>query len=273
MITPTFSEHVTLGDVPLSCPAWEATDLSSLWETASYRGGDIVVPYAPGVRAGRRVVESRRVVIPVTVFGTHDPEGTPYADARAGLRANIDRLALLMRPTDTSLVLHLPDGSTRRATALPMGAIQLDPIGPAATKVVLDLLLPEGLWRSSTATTTTSSSVSAGATGTLTVPNAGTAEQWSSTLTLSGTATAVTIVNTSFAGPPTLTVTTNLASGNVVINTETYTALRGSTSVAGSLTPSGHPCWLPLAPGNNAVTIAPTGGTCTLSIVHYAPYL
>lgn len=269
----TQSERIVWRSVPLATPAWECTDLSVLWNTTEYRGGDVTVPYAPGVRAGRRVVESRRVVIPMVVFGNADAEGTPHSDAREGLRDNLDTLAALMRPGEGTLDVLMPDGSTRRATAHPVGSLQVRPVGPGAVRCVLDLLIPEGVFRATSATTATSSSISGGSTGTLTVDNPGSAEQTAVTLTLSGTATSVTIRNTTHPDSPQFVLATNLASGSVVVDTRDYTAKRSSTSVAGSLTPSGNPNWLPLLPGSNTIQIQPTGGTCTLAVSHYAAFL
>jgi hypothetical protein len=268
-ITPTFAEHVTLRGTPLSCPAWETTDLASLWSTPDLRGGDVLVPYAPGVRAGRRVVNSRRVAIPLVVFGTTDPDGEPYADARIGLRANLDALALLMRPGAATLELHMPDGSVRAAEVHPVGAMQVEPMGPTAASVILELLIPSGVWNDLDPTVASGSFSSVGV---LNVSNPGTADQWRSVITLSGTASSVVLRNTSMPNNPRVTVAADLDGGTITLDTGDYTALQGSTSVAGSLTPVGHRCWLPLGPGVNHIEVTPAAGTATVSVTHYAPF-
>jgi hypothetical protein len=266
-ITATSNEYASFRGTPLDTAAWRVTDYGSLWESPELRVGYVTIPYAPGVQPGRRVYEARRVVLPLIVFGDYAPEGTPHIEHRAGLRSNLDELAKLLRPGIGTMRFHTPDGSIRSAPAQPVGSLQVASRGPVSATVVIDLLIPEGVLRSEVATTATLATDTG--TRTLTVSNPGTAEQWAAVLTLSGTATTTTITNTTHPDAPALTVASDLASGNVVIDTGAYTALRGSTSVTGSLTPVGHPNWMPLAPGTNSLTVTTNAG---LVISHFAPF-
>jgi hypothetical protein len=262
------SESAIFRNVSLSTPAWEVTDLSVIWSAeAQHRGGDIVIPYSQGVFAGRRFISERRILIPMVVYSDFDASGAPHPDHRTGLQINLDALKRLTRPGLTVLAVDMPDGSTRSAPAFAASGLAISPLGPGAARCVMDLIIPGGVLRDTTATTgsTTGSS--------LTIDNAGTAEQNEATLTFSGSATSVVVVNTSHPNTPTLTLTTNLATGTVVVNTGAYTVLRGSTNLIGSITPVGHPNWMPLVPGSNVLTVTATGGTCTLAVSHYAPYL
>jgi hypothetical protein len=209
----------------------------------------------------------------MVVFGDFDAEGNPHPDNREGLRANLDALAAAMRPGGGTLAVVMPDGSSRTGNAISAGGLQATALGPGAMRAVVDLIIPEGVLRSTSATTATSASVSGGSSGTISIANSGTAEQNAVVYTLSGTATSVVLTNTSHPDTPTLTVAVNLASGNVVVNTGAYTALQGTTSKLGNITPTKTQVWLPLILGANNISIAPTGGSCTLSISHYPAFL
>jgi hypothetical protein len=266
-ITATSNEYAQFRGTPLDTAAWRCVDYSSLWDSPETRGGDVTIPYAPGVLPGRRVYEARRVILPLVVFGDYAPTGTKHADPRAGLRSNLDELARLTRPGIGNLRFHTPSGTVRAAPAQVVGSLQVAAQGPVSATVVIDLQIHGGVFRSESATTATLATGSG--TRTLTVSNPGTAEQWVSTLTLSGTATTTTITNTTYPGDPRLTVAVDLSAGNVVINTGNYTAVQGSNSVTGSLTPVGHPNWMPLVPGNNSLTVTANAG---LVVSHFAPF-
>jgi hypothetical protein len=270
----TSTEHATFRGVPLDTPAWSCTDLSVLWSgPADYRGGDITIPFSRGVRAGRRITPERRVLIPLVVYGNADAEGAPYADARTGLRANVDALTALMRPGAGTLELHLPDGSVRSTTALPVGGLQAAPLGPGAMRVIIDLLIPGGVWFGATDESVESEVVAADDTETLSVPHPGTADQDSAIYELSGTATSVVLTNATHPDAPTLTITVDLSDGDVVIDAGAFSATQGSTNVVGAITATATPTWLPLVPGTNVLTIEPVGGTCTLTATHTPTYL
>ena len=273
----TRAEYVTIDGVPLATPAWEINDLSELWDVADVLGETQPVPYRRGVVPFRRAYGGKSVSFPLTVFGAEDPDGVAYLNARAGLAANRDLLVRdVLRPLQVesgdgtrTLVYHHPDGSTRSGPVLPAGGLRPTPIGPTAFAATLALVLVEGGLRSTVDVDETSASVPAATTGTLTVPNPGTDYQDAAVLTLTGTATAVRITNTTadpdggvwleFGGALT---------GGVTIDTATFSAVRSAISVVGLVTFSGFERWLPLVPGDNVLEIEPTGGTATLNVTH-----
>jgi hypothetical protein len=146
--------------------------------------------------------------------------------------------------------------------------------GPGAALLLIDFYLPGGVWRELDDTTVTSDPVTSGNTEDLAVPHPGDADQTQVTITLSGTATDVRLSNRTWSsGDDTrLDVAVNLASGDVVIDTGRWTAMQGANDVHGQLsgqTVGPLDVWLPLLAGvNNTIRIAPTGGTCTVTVAH-----
>ncbi len=266
------TEYATFRGVPLDTTAWRTTDQSVFWAgPGEYRGSDIVVPYAQGVRAGRRLIPEKRIVIPIIVTGDLDADGIAHSSVREGLRLNLDALAQAFRPGSGALDITLPDGSTRTATAHVLTGLQAVPAGPGALRCVVEVMVPDGVMRSTTATTATSSTVTAGGTVDLTVSNPGSAEQNAISYTLSGTATEVLLTNLSHPDTPTLEITADLSVDDVLIKTAEYSVMHGTTPLFATAT--GSPGWLPLVPGNNAIRIQPTGGDAVLDVSHNAAYL
>ncbi len=147
----TETEYVSVNGVPLATPAWIVNDLSPLWEAGSLRGDDRIIPFAPGKKPLRRILDELRVVIPITVFGDFDQDGVAQSNARIGLQTNVDYLRdniLTPNPSDPGtwpLVLHLPDGTTRSADCFVLPPFQIQPLSPIACTGVLDILIPSGV--------------------------------------------------------------------------------------------------------------------------------
>lgn len=281
MPTVTMAEHVEIGGLALATPAWQITDLSGLYASGAVRGDGHVIPFHDGRQSYRTRVDAKSVLLPIQVFGHADPDGVAYADRRVGLAANLDQLKRVLRPVGQpgagtrTLRHHLPDGTSIRSAGCQVNELTLGPAGPYSYTGVLDLTIPGGLLRDETVTTVTSASIAAGATGTLNVPNAGTADQYETVITLTGTATVTRIRSTTwdptggtwleFGGTP---------NAGVVIDTGLWTAVRGGVSVIGLVSHSGHERWLPLSAGaTNVLEILPTGGTATVKVDHYPAYL
>jgi phage-related protein len=141
-------------------------------------------------------------------------------------------------------------------------------------RAALDLSIPGAVLRDEAATIATSPSVAAPATADLVVPNPGTADQYELAITLTGTASTVRLTNLTWdptAG--TYLEFNGTLGGGVTIDTAAWTATRDGISVIGLVAHAGHERWLPLAPGNNTIRIAPTGGNVTVSVSHLAAYL
>lgn len=273
-------EYVEIGGLVLATPAWECVDFSALYDAPPVRGDDVVVPYHEGALSFRRIVGPRRVVLPMVVYGDYDRDGLAYDDARAGLRTNLDALKReVARPVQygdgTKLLRHVfGDGEVRQAPCQVMAPLQVGPLSPISVRCTIDVLIPGGVLRSPDLVSVTSDAVAAGATGELVVLNPGTADQFETVLTLTGTATEVVIRNLTWdsSGDTFLDFSASIAD-DVVIDTGAWTVLSGGSSALLELEHQGHERWLPLLPGPNVLEISPTGGPATLKIEHYPAWL
>jgi len=144
------TEYVEINGVPLATPAWTINDLSPLWDAATLRGDDRVVPFSDGAYPLRRFRDEMRVQIPITIYGQKKWDDTDYANVRIGLMTNVDHIRTnLLTPATTSdgtwnLILHLPDGTTRSAACFVIPPIQIEGLGPSAVRGVLDIVIPQG---------------------------------------------------------------------------------------------------------------------------------
>lgn len=271
----TRAEYVEVAGVPLATPGWEVTDLTGLWDIADPRGDDKAVPYRRGVVPFRRQLGAKRVDLPITVFAD-DPEGV-LAASRAQLWANRNTLIRdVLRPRqvatttgDITVRYHPPDGSVLSGPAKVVATMNPTPLGPAALRASVGLLLTDGGLRAETPVDVTSTEAPAGGSADVVVPNPGTDYQDRAVLTLTGTATTVTLTNlTADPGGDVRLTFGGALTGGVVVDTGAWTAQRAGTSVIGLVSHSGHERWLPLVPGDNTIRIEPVGGTATLNVVH-----
>jgi hypothetical protein len=145
--------HLTISDVPLSTPAWEHTNLYYLLNVGAVRGENVVMPGAIGRRAVRRRTDEANVTIDLAVFGEHDWEGNPHADAIAGLIDNIEYLRenLVDPPaaTPSSLrpaVLTHP-GGTLSASVQVLGFEITEAISPSTVNASFDIAIIGGRFR------------------------------------------------------------------------------------------------------------------------------
>jgi len=270
----TRAEFLEINGVPLATPAWEAEDLSGLYDSPAVRGEDVAVPYHEGQTPLRRINDAKRVQIPVHVFGDLDHEGATHADPLVGLQANMDYLKQALRPRQNATVAGtwpirhiLPDESTRVGDGHVIPPFQPVYLGEMF-KLIVDLLIPAGVLRA------VDPIVVSGSTP-LVVPNPGTADQYNLVLELTGSATSVRIFNDTWdtSGNTYLEFLGGFGTG-VVIDTGAWTAVRDEVSVVGLLEHAGHERWLPLLAGvDNSLRIEPEGGTATLEVTHYPAYL
>lgn len=278
----TQTEYVEVDGTPLATPAWEVEDLSPLWDAPEIRGGDLVVPYRRGVIPFRRNPAGKPVDLPLAIFGDADPDGAEHATPRVGLQLNRDTFMRdVWRPPQVGTIdgtrtlrYHLPDGSVRSGPCTVSGGLRPTPVGPSTLRVSLALNLTDGGLRDEDPVDVTSDPVGAGLDDLLVVPNPGTDYQDRIVYTLTGSASSVRIINQTVSEDVWLEIGADLASGDVELDTGTFTATRGGTlNVVGTVSHSGFERWLPLIPGDNALRIEPTGGTATLQAVHNPFYL
>lgn len=149
--TTHFTQHLTIGDIPLSTPAWEVTNLQVLMSGPATRGENRLIPGATGVRAIRHRPTERTVTLELAVFGDQAPDGTPHTDTEAGIWANWLILrgyfnTLLMDPgqSTTPLVLHYT-GGTLSGPAQVLGYEIGEALGPSNMLATLDVNLLTGM--------------------------------------------------------------------------------------------------------------------------------
>lgn len=146
-----FAQHLTIGDVPLSTPAWEVTNIQALMSGPGIRGENRVIPGAAGIRPLRHRPTEKTVTLELVVFGNRDPAGVDHPDPETGLWANWLTLRnqfndLLLNDGDstTSAVLHYA-GGTLVGDVQVLGYEVGDAIGPTAIYVTLDLNIVGGM--------------------------------------------------------------------------------------------------------------------------------
>lgn len=278
MATAVGDEYLEVDGLPLDTHAWRTIERSSLYDPPDLRGSGVELSQRRGEEARAPIEQARSVRLRMAVFGTQDSDGNAHADSRMGLQANLDELKTKLRPRlsgdGTMRAVHrMPDGSTREARCHLNGRLRAEPSGATAMRAVVRLLLPEGVWRDTTLT-----SASATDSFPLSVSNPGSADQFDSTITLSGDATSVTLSNGTWGPDTDLTVAVDLNNGDVTIDTGDMTAVQGSADVVGSVshsTDGAFPArWLPLLAGqDNSVGVSHDGTTLTVSVEHAVRWL
>ena len=117
MADPT--EFITINSIKLAVRgAWLLVDPTPFLGQGSYRGSNRVIAGEPGRLARTRVLDELELVVPMYVFGVNNQAGTPHANARLGLRNNIEYLRTNLLPpytgSDSVTVTHtFSDASTR----------------------------------------------------------------------------------------------------------------------------------------------------------------
>ena len=281
MPVATLTNYLEANGIPLDNPAVETTSqLDWLVQPADHRGdAGLEVAQRPGLQPQATIRDRKRGPLALEVHGTVDMDGNPTADVATGLQGNLDALFAALEPpqhTDAGtylLRLHHPTLPVRSAQGR-LKVVRFEYVAGEVAALVLDGLIPSGVLRSEAVTNANSGSVST--TTNLTVPNPGNADQDEMVITLSGTATHVRLESRTWdpSGNTYLEVASDLALGNVVIDTAAFTAVRGvATDVHGlvdAYSPKGWQTWLPLVrDGNNTIRIVPTGGSVTVDIDHY----
>lgn len=145
----TSDEYLIINSVPLATPAWRLTSLVPLWSGAEVRGQDRILPGVNGVRAYKRRPTVTSLVFRGIVFGLQDREGTPYADFRAGLHANLDvLLTQIVEPVTTGDGTHaatwVRPGTDKTADVHVVGFTTSDGAVPWEVAFALEISIPAG---------------------------------------------------------------------------------------------------------------------------------
>lgn len=144
-------QHVVIGGVPLSTPAWEVLNIQALMSGPATRGENLIMPGSTGVRALRHRNTQRTVTLELAVFGRTDPYGVDHPDPYAGVWTNW----LALRDQFNALLLNVGD-STTTVSAIYAGVTLTGPAqiltyelgaayGPCDLSATLDLNLITGM--------------------------------------------------------------------------------------------------------------------------------
>lgn len=267
-MTPVGDDYAQIGTVPLSTPAWVTQDLAGLYGDNDWGLDGTDLAYHHGTEPSPPWLEPRGLTIKMAVLGDADPDGAAIADPSLGRANNLDALkGGLRNPQAGTLDLqHILTGRTTRSTRCQVQKVRLGGLGNIGMHVLLDLWLPDGVMNNITAESVNGSSSAIFA---VEVPNSGTAEQYSATITMTGTATQVTIAT---AQGYSLQVDADLSNGEVVLETGPMTAVQGGNDIHG-LVSSSYPRWVPIPAGGELWDVVPVGGTVDLTVSHKAPWL
>jgi len=145
----TAVEYLEISSVPLATPAWRILSLDPLWRAAALLGTDTDIAGVDGALPNPRWTTATPIALSMWIGGRKDHEGTVNADARAGLKANLNYLHanVIDQPaTDDgtrAAVWHQAGGTT---VSVSLHVLDLAPRGlsPAAIYATLQLSIPSG---------------------------------------------------------------------------------------------------------------------------------
>lgn len=146
-----FDQHLVVGDVPLSTPAWEVLNIHVLMSGPSVRGENRMIPGAVGVRPLRHRPTEKTVSLEMAVFGDMDPAGDPIVEPEAGvwanwlaLRTQFNELLLNVGDSTTLAVLHYRGGTIQGLVQV-LGYEVGSTVNPSTLNVTLDLNIIAGM--------------------------------------------------------------------------------------------------------------------------------
>ena len=147
--TITDDDYLQIGSVPLSTTAWRLEDSFQLWQGAETRGQNRLIPGAAGLRKKPVRVTETAYTLTLAIWGEKDWDGNKYADASAGLYANIAHLrSNVTDPTGVgdgtrTATLHLPSGATITAP-IQVRRFRFVALNPTTVEASMDITIPSG---------------------------------------------------------------------------------------------------------------------------------
>lgn len=144
------AEQVSIDGIILPRDGYaDVENLDELWQPATTRGANDIVPGAPGSNPNQRRKTQTARSLRVVLYGIKSYDGVPHVSARVGLEANRDHfVANVVDPPGTAdgtrtAVLTLPSGATKS------GLIHVEDFpfrgaGPVAIRGVLNITLVDG---------------------------------------------------------------------------------------------------------------------------------
>lgn len=148
-MTVTRDHYLEVNGVPLATFAWDAPDLSPMFDTFSLLGGDRLIPGGNAVPKPRRTTVSV-YTLPLYVFGERDEDGTPYADPQVGLATNmqylVENLGLAKSTGDGTVTVtwHRDSLNDYEGDAHFLGFRGSSPLGRHSIRTTFDLSFPNG---------------------------------------------------------------------------------------------------------------------------------
>lgn len=139
-----------LPSIPLNTPAWDVESYAEWLIFLELIGEDRPIPGVDGRLPMPDEVDEGIVGLPFAIYGENDYEGTPYADARVGLRQNLRFLRTnLFRPPGTAdgtrpFEFHDLDGVTVETADVKVRAATWAFPGPTLARVTIRLIVPAG---------------------------------------------------------------------------------------------------------------------------------
>lgn len=138
--------------IPLNTPAWDVESYAEWLIFLELVGEDRIIPGNPGRLALPDEIDEAIVGLPFVIYGEQDLEGTPYADARVGLRTNLRYLRTnLFRPPGTAdgtrpFEFHDLDGVTVETADVKLrtGTWGFPGSGSVVARTTLRLIIPAG---------------------------------------------------------------------------------------------------------------------------------
>lgn len=144
---------LTVDEVPLNCPAWDAPLLTDLWMFFERRHQSTLIPHRQGQRPNPEFFDESTHDLPFFVTGEIDRTGTtPFADPWQGLQVNLAYLHTnVFVPVSTgrgtrSATITMPDMSTREAD-VQLELVRIKEINdPRFAEFSIRLTVPAGMF-------------------------------------------------------------------------------------------------------------------------------
>lgn len=270
----------------LSTPAWEPTDLTDVYSGAQQRGTDFTIAFKRGQQPRKRVITSREINIPMYIYGDKNPDGTPTYNKIQGLVKNLDFFkTMVASPSNTEFGTRnlriVGEGEPRVGRVVINPDLQLKHVGVGIAKIVLNMVLVDGVFESENTHEEIFNDVSDSASNTIFIESSG--DILATEIGVEGACDSLQILN-DYEHAPGITLNypypftaspTNIDTGNSLdINGRTFEAVANETFVSGKVSSGNTLYWLPMAPGPNNITIIRTGsGTATIKIKYKKVWL
>lgn len=138
-------------DFPLSTFAWWSDDYSPLLNSPPFRGGNEIMPGAPGRRAFLLIPDEMEFTLPLNVMGDVDEDNEPLEDHIQGVIDNTLAIKSGLGIPDGATgelkpaVFHLPNGSAWLTNMQVHGLFGTRDL-TRGVRTTLDLVIPAGRW-------------------------------------------------------------------------------------------------------------------------------